>query len=109
MRKLRAKKDAPLSAVIKGNQLVITIGISTLALCEENGPLANIWVNKDGDGYEPAPEVTNEKVFAQDVLNEIVREDSDSGESALTKMLDQAIIDAVDNGSMGVDGKELEI
>ncbi len=95
----RAKKDAPLSCRIEGNQLIISIGISTLAFS----------ANKGEDMCElfesGAIKIVNEKQFAKDVWYELGREDED-GSTMLTDLLDKAVREAVDRGSAGIEYTE---
>lgn len=82
--------DKPLSAMIDGDELVIRIGIGTLAFAAEH--------------LKPLPyeilRVIDKAEFANDVRAELMREEED-GSSMLTDVLDAASIAAWENGSIG--------
>ena len=93
-----ALKDTPLELGIERNQIVIRIGISTLAFSaheKENNEYYE-------DDNRPKWRVINEKQFAQDVIYamEIEKED---GSTPLTDFLDDMIEDALDEGSLGIE------
>jgi hypothetical protein len=78
---------------VEGNQLVISIGIGTLAwACRKRngGPLAGRF------------KVVDELEFARDVANALQHED-EIGDSKLCELLDEAMQEAADRGSCGLE------
>jgi hypothetical protein len=92
----------PLKCRISRGVLKIEIGLGTLAHAAEQ--------MYDAGHPRSTLEVTNPYQFARDVAVELCEED-EYGDIAITRMLDRAIEDAVDNGSEHVrevaDGEEL--
>lgn len=79
----------PLRAAIDGDRLVIEIGIDTLKFCAENWPAPPVVVS-DMDG------------FAADVCRALNNE-SETGETLVTRMLDRAMEKAIDDGSLHIE------
>lgn len=87
-------KDAPLKVEIKDSELIIRIGTGTLVFCSSNkngGPLGNEF-QIDGRRHIQ---------FARDIARELERDDEQGG-NPLNRMLEQAMVDAVEAGSMAV-------
>ena len=83
-------KNAPLTVKVVNDQLVISIGVSTLAFAAQGAP--------DG-GFI----VSNEKGFAKDVVRTLKEECSRLGQSTMVeRMLDEAFDDAYESGSKHV-------
>ena len=100
MKKL-ALKDTPLTLGIENNQVVIRIGISTLAFSaheREN----NEYCEEDN---RPKWRIVDERQFAKDVLYAMQIEKED-GSTPLTDFLDDMIEDALDEGSIAVEYDE---
>ena len=102
-------KDQPLSCKLEGDELVIRIGIDTLAWAAQSEGREPFWTYD----WEKADFVQRWKVidnleWAKDVVREITREEED-GSSPLTNLLDKASEDALDQGSIAVWGPELGI
>lgn len=89
MPKKRPNVNRPLTVSIKDDQLVISIGVSTLAYAIQNG--ANDWTGK----------ITNDKAFAKDVVAELLSELED-GTTPVHAMLDEAARLAAEGGSVHV-------
>ena len=89
---------APLRCKATGGDIEMTIGMATLCFAAENHP--DFW-----DGVSPASvpniKITDVQEFALEVAREINRE-SEDGSTLLTRMLDKAIANAVENGCEGV-------
>lgn len=89
----------PLTAGVEGDQLVIRIGIDTLAFCfeigEENQPY-----DEDANDFRRSYKVIDRHKFAQGVAIGLKIEEED-GSTPLTKILDAAQIIAVED-DMGV-------
>ena len=86
-------KDQPLKCEISNGVLTLSIGIGRLAFCavqENGGPLDS--------GRNP---IINTPLFAQDVVDAIVRDD-ETGATIAGDMLGKAIEKARDFGSAGI-------
>jgi hypothetical protein len=90
-------KDCPLKVEVHDGQIVISIGISTLAYAQH----FRQW-NTGQVGYA----VTDEKAFAEDVVNAMQREEED-GSSPLNDFMDAACDAAADDGSIACESAEL--
>jgi len=91
---MKEKKDtisdsgSPLIVERKGDKLVISIGVDRLDGHDEH--------------YEiPELEIINKDDWVKDIINELTKED-EAGASPLTKLFDNAIIDAIGDGSVGL-------
>lgn len=93
-------RDKPLTITIEQEQLVIRIGISTLAFAFDHSEENNPW-NDEKNDFVRSFKVTNKKEFANDVLITL-REEKEDGSTLLTDLLDKACNTAVENGSRGV-------
>ena len=94
-------KNRPLTTEIKGNELVIKIGINTLSWAFEHSDDNNPW-NEKQDKFIRVWKVTDIAQFAKDVMYELRSEEED-GSSPLINFLDRACQDAVNEGSIGID------
>jgi len=92
-------KDRPLECVVEDDQLIIRIGIDTLAFSAEHCPL---FYDDRYRKYPPYVKVTNKEELANDVVGRLLHE-QDDGTTSLHELLDNAIMDAYDNGSLGFD------
>ena len=94
-------KDAELSLKIEDEELVIRIGISTLAFAATKGPyFDNIVMDHDCD--EDAVKVTDEAEFAKSILAALEEEEED-GSTRVHKMLDSAAEFACEQGYEGIE------
>lgn len=92
MPKKLALKDTPLSVSVEHNQLVIRIGVDTLAFADKERQ----------DDMWGKHAITNAKGFAVDVSRMMQREEED-GSCPLTDFLDNMMVDAINDGSEWVD------
>ncbi len=99
-----ARGDLPMRCVVKDGVLSITIGIGTLAYVAAQHP--EFWDGKSGLDV-PCIKVTDEEVFANEVANELNRE-SEDGSTRVTRLIDAAISEAVDQGAEGIDNDALD-
>lgn len=86
---MKSETDKPLGCEVEGEQLVIRIGVSTLA-----------WAAKKRNGG-PVPDnlgMVDKPQWAKDVANRIMHED-EVGNTMLCEMLDEAMQSAMDDGS----------
>jgi hypothetical protein len=90
----------PLFIGVEGGQLVIRIGVDTLAFAFETGEENNPYDDSEGD-FRRTWKVTDAHRFAEGVGNRLCDEEED-GSTPLTKILDEAYIRAVED-DMGVD------
>ena len=98
---MRDPKDQPLSCDIVDGQLVIRIGVATLKHAAEHCPLMYGVGDKS---YPPYVTVVDQEQLAKDVRGELLREKED-GETALHRLLDQAFLDALEQGSIAFEGE----
>lgn len=95
---------APLSCKVIAGQLIIRIGVETLAFSAAHHP----------DFFDPEKPtenahivVTDQRQFAKDVKAELEKED-EIGNSPLTQLLDAAMRNAVEAGSAAIDEKKTQ-
>lgn len=81
--------DRPLTIKVVDDQLVISIGVSTLAYALQNGP------------EEFGAKITNDVGFARDVAREL-EDDGSEGDTAFQRLLDEAANRAIEGGSQHV-------
>ena len=81
-------KELPLSMEIKDGQLVISIGINTLAFA------TGVYITDF--------KIINNEGFAKDILNELDAEEED-GSTMVHRMFDTAANNAIENGSEAVE------
>jgi hypothetical protein len=91
----------PLNIQIENGELVIRIGVPTLAWAAEHMIEATDF-NDQANVFEQAWTVTDPAEFAKGVLDELLREEED-GSNLVTKMFDKAFLAAIDNGAEGVE------
>jgi hypothetical protein len=91
-------KDTPLQVGIEGDELVIRIGIETLAFCAAHQPDFN-----DAGLYEcPYLKIDDVRGFAKDVVRGLLNEEED-GSTTISRCIDEACLYAVEDGSEFVD------
>ena len=86
---MKSESDKPLGCEVEGEQLVIRIGVSTLAWAAKK---RNGGVVPDNYG------MVDKQQWAKDVANRITHED-EVGNTMLCEMLDEAMQEAMDDGS----------
>jgi hypothetical protein len=89
--------DLPLRCKIEGNELVFRIGLGTLAWAAERVP------EMYDDQIRPEPpyvQIENRMELAHDVVAAMNSEEED-GSTPVIRMIDKAIMDAWENGSIG--------
>lgn len=102
-------KDQPLSAKLEGDELVIRIGIDTLAWAAEAERRETcFWEYDEVRDYVQKWKIVDDRGWAEDVLHELKREEED-GSSPLTNLLDKMSEKALDQGSLSVWSPELGI
>ena len=91
-------EDQPLIAAVEGDQLVIRIGIGTLAFAAEH---CSYFYDDDKHAVSGPPyiKIANKQELATDIVRALQSEAED-GSSPLTELLDTAIADAHDDGSL---------
>ena len=90
-------KDLPLKVKIEGKQLVMRIGIDTLAFWIEHCPR---FYDDETNPDPPFCKVTDKMEAAKDVLRALCSERED-GSGPLSDFLDDAIVAASEDGSIG--------
>jgi hypothetical protein len=91
--------ELPLQSKCQDGILSVAIGLKTLRWVAENHPY--FWDGESGTDT-PNIKITDEAVFAQEVVEALNREEENGG-TLITEMLDEAIKQAVENGCDGVD------
>lgn len=97
-------RERPLEVNVEGDELVIRIGLGTLAWCAEHNPLFYQYDRHDespehGHGEGPYCKVEDQEQLGHDVVRQLLHEQED-GTTPLHLLFDHAIQDAVDDGSM---------
>jgi len=92
--------EMTLQCEYRNGLIVIGIGQKVLQFSAEFHPVLRDADNPD----EPAVKITDAAVFAKEVVAQLNRE-SEAGSTLVTRMLDEAILAAVENGCEGVDHK----
>lgn len=87
-------QDAPLTVKIESRQLVIRIGVATLAFANEYSP----------DEMLSRYRITNPLQFAKDVAAAMRAEEED-GSTPLTDFLDKMMEEAIEDGSIWAEEK----
>ena len=85
-------------------QLVVRIGVETLAWASDHSDFSTPYDDKVG-AFVPKWKVIDQLEFAKDVARELRREEED-GSSLLTNVLDKAIEAAIEQGSLGIEEME---
>jgi hypothetical protein len=94
-------KDRPLCAKVLGNEVMIRIGIDTLAFAHDHNPDNNQWDEKRGD-YIQQWKVSDPKVFAKDFVYELLTEEED-GSTNLSNFFDRICQDTANEGTIGIE------
>lgn len=97
-------KDRPLQATIIDDELVVRIGVETLAFAAEHVELP---IRGFGETVYPHWKVADAAELARDVCRKLSHEAED-GSSPLTQLFDEAIIEAYEDGSTGFADDERE-
>lgn len=90
----------PLTIGVEGDQLVIRIGVDTLAYCYEISEANHRWDDNE-DEYLKQWRVTDKHKFAKGVAIGL-RDEEEDGSTPITRILDDACIRAIEN-DMGID------
>jgi hypothetical protein len=93
--------DAPLTVDIENDEIIIRIGIGTLAYAFNHMEENNLW-SDDKHDFVQSWKVSDPVEFAEDVVGELTREEED-GSHPLNRLLDQVSNAAADQGSLGIE------
>lgn len=94
-------KDHPLTVEVKDDELQIRIGIDTLKFALECAPEYPLCIfDEDRDEYMTY-KVEDINQFVEDIVTELDNEQED-GTTPVHLLLDQAMLKAVENGSLGI-------
>lgn len=93
--------DAPLTVDIEEEEIVIRIGIGTLAWAFDHMEENNPW-SDDKHDFVQSWKVSDPAEFAKDVVGELTNEEED-GSHPLNRLLDQVSAAAADQGSLGIE------
>ena len=91
--------ELPLRCSASGGALNIRIGVNVLAFATEHCP--DLW---DGEKDRGRFKVSDPETFAKEVERAINHEDEVGG-TMLTRMLDAAVLEAIEQGAEGVEGE----
>lgn len=94
----KESKPVPLTCEAKAGSLTMRVGPESLKFAAENHPDFDTEYDPDTTGVT----VSDIDVFSREVAREINAEDED-GSTLLTRMMDTAIRQAVENGCEGID------
>ena len=93
--------DTPLTIGIECDNLVIRIGIETLAFAVENCPDPFFW----DEEARPRVKVFDRTVWAHEFIRQLTHEEED-GSTPLDRLFDQMAIAAIEDGAQGVHVRE---
>ena len=93
--------NTSLDVEIIDGRLLISIGIETLAWASDHSDLSMPY-NTEANDFVPKWKVIDPLGFATDVARELRREAED-GSSLLTRVLDKALEEAIEQGSLSVE------
>jgi hypothetical protein len=93
-----ARDEMPLRCEARGGAIDMFVGNKTLRFAAENHD--ELWDGTSGADV-PNVKITSMPSFAQAVVNQINKEAED-GSTLLTRMLDKAILQAVESGCEGI-------
>ena len=91
----------PLSVKVDKGELVIRIGIKTLAFACERMDACNPY-DEDLKDYKLLYRIVDPFAFAKDVKCELNKEEED-GSTPLTSLFDSVMLKAIENGNLGVE------
>jgi hypothetical protein len=94
-------KDASRSVKIVDDELVIRVGINTLAWAFDHMLENNPYSDKDHD-FVQKWRVSDPLEFTKDTVSELLREEED-GTTPLDLLFDKVMNNAVDQGSLGIE------
>jgi hypothetical protein len=94
-------KDRPLCAKVQGNEVVIRIGIDTLAFAFDHSDENRPWDHNRNE-YVQQWKVTDPKQFAKDFVHELLTEEED-GSSNLSNFFDRICEDTANEGTIGIE------
>jgi hypothetical protein len=95
--KTKLSEELPLECKYRNGALTIRIGEKVLAFATEQNP--DLW---DGEMDKPRFKVTDAKAFSREVMRAMNKEEED-GSTLLSRMIDQATLNAIDYGCEGVE------
>ncbi len=98
--KTASLKNSPLSVSVDDGELVIRIGVNTLAGAVAGGNDFHAY-EEDVDGYFRQFAIIDAEGFARDVAREFQRED-EAGASPLSNAIDSMAMAAIDDGSENI-------
>ena len=94
-------KDSELKVEIENEELVLRVGISALCMAVRQCQIIYNAV-MDANGDEAAVEITDEAVFAKEILSALMVEEED-GSTLVHQMLDSAAECAIEQGCEGIE------
>jgi hypothetical protein len=92
-----ASDDLPLRCKAEDGMLDMRVGVKVLAFAVENCP--DLW---DAESDKGRFKVTDPATFAKEV-ERVLNHESEDGSTRLTRMLDAAVLEAIEQGAEGVE------
>lgn len=97
----KPRREQRLTAEVIGNRIVISIGINTAAWATNEHPDFYTYDEKVRD-WTHKIQVTDIRAFAKEIVRAMLNERED-GSTITTDFMDKAILDAVEDGAVGVE------
>lgn len=97
---MKNKEGCGLSVKIDGGQIIISIGIRTLAQAASTHEGLADW-NEQTEKYNVV-NVVDTTGWSEDILSELQEED-EVGNSLITEVFNKAMLQAYENGSIGIE------
>lgn len=96
-----ASINAPLTATVEGDRLVIAIGIDNLAHASGMRMQEEAFERSEGESSVPEMTIVNNALWAKETAGTLLKED-EMGNSMLTRLLDKATENTLNSGSCAV-------
>lgn len=93
-------ENTPLSVAVEGDELVIRIGIDTLAFAAEHDDPFNVF-DIDRNKFVQAWQISANKGWAEDVAHTL-RVEGEDGSTPVSRLLDKMFVEALEQGSSNV-------
>jgi hypothetical protein len=95
------EEDKGVTVAVEGDALVIRVPIATLAFAVKHDPKLEVYDETLDEFF--TPEVTDEKVWANEVCTSLLKSEEEDGLNRIQVMLDAAALDAIESGAEGIE------
>jgi hypothetical protein len=92
--------ESPLRIAVENDELVIRIGINTLAWASDHADTNNLFVDELND-FKQTYKVTDALAFAKGVAS-VMQAEAEDGSTPVTKLIDAMCFDAIEDGTEGI-------